>query len=306
MAGGGSDAAGRRDGVDGAVRRGDGGYSTAEVARMLGIAPRQVRELAAADLLAPRRATGGAFRFSFQDLVVLRAAQGLLAAGVPMARVKGALGRLAHDLPGGRGLAAVRVVAEGGQVVARVGDETWEPESGQRQLPFPDLAQFQPFSVADLAARAAPFGRRLLAAAERRADLDADGWYGLAYELEATAAAEAAAAYRRALALDPLHAEAHLNLGRLLHAEGDPAAALPHYRQAAGLRPDEPTAHYNVGVALQDVGDLESAVAAYARALALDPTFADAHFNLAGLYSQLGDRRRALAALLAYRSLTRE
>lgn len=273
---------------------------------MLAMAPRQVRELVAADLLAPRRGRGGGFRFSFQDLVVLRAAQGLLAAAIPMARVKAALARLRQELPGGRGLAAVRVVAEGGQVVAREGDQAWEPESGQRQLPFPELAAFEPFAVADLAARAAPFGRRLLADAERRADLDADGWYELAYELEATAPEEARAAYRRTLELDDEHADAHLDLGRLLHAGGDPAAALPHYRRAAALRPDEPTPHYNLGVALQDLADLTGAVAAYARALALDPAFADAHFNLAGLYSQLGDRSRALAALMTYRSLTRE
>ena len=272
---------------------------------MLGLAPRQVRELVGAELLAPRRGRRGSYRFSFQDLVVLRAAQGLLAAGVAMARVKAALARLAEQLPGGRSLTAVRVVAEGGQVVARLGDDAWEPESGQRQLPFPDLAAFEPFAVADLAARAAPLGRRLLADAERRGDLAGEEWYDLAYELEATAPEEAAAAYRRALDLDPAHADAHLNLGRLLHAAGDSAGALPHYRQAAALCPDAPTPHYNVGVALQDAGDLHGAVAAYARALSLDPTFADAHFNLAGLYSQLGDRRRALAALLAYRSLTR-
>lgn len=272
---------------------------------MLGIAPRQVRELVAAELLAPRRGRRGRYRFTFQDLVVLRAAQGLLAAGVPMARVKAALGRLAEELPGGRGLAAVRVVAEGGQVVVREGNEAWEPETGQRQLPFPDLAAFEPFAVADLAARAAPLGRRLLADAERRGDLSADGWYELAWELEATAPEEAAAAYRRALEADAAHADASLNLGRLLHAGGDAAAALPHYRRAAALRPEAPTPHYNVGVALQDLGDRDAAVAAYARALALDPTFADAHFNLAGLYTQLGDRRRALASLIAYRSLTR-
>ncbi|HEX2162823.1 MAG TPA: tetratricopeptide repeat protein [Thermoanaerobaculia bacterium] len=288
-----------------ARRRAEAGYATAEVARMLGLAPRQVRELVAAGLLAPRGGGGSAYRFSFQDLVVLRAAQGLLAAGIPMARVKTALARLAAELPGGRGLTAVRIVAEGGQVVARDGEGAWEPESGQRQLPFPDLADFEPFAVADLAARAAPFGRRLLADAERRGDLAADDWFELAFELEATAPEEARTAYERALDRDPGHPDARLNLGRLLHAAGDPAAALPHYRRAAASRPNDPTAHYNVGVALQDTGDAEGACAAYARALALDPAFADAHFNLAGLYAQLGDRRRALAALLAYRSLTR-
>jgi Flp pilus assembly protein TadD len=156
-----------------------------------------------------------------------------------------------------------------------------------------------------VAGRGARLGGRLLAAAARRAALAAEGWYDLAYVLAATAPAVARAAYRRALELDGAHAHAHLNLGRLLHAEGDPAAALPHYRRAAALRGDEPTPQYNLGVALQDTGELDGAVDAYAKALALDPGFADAHFNLSGLYEQLGDRARALAELLAYRSLTR-
>ncbi len=282
----------------------DSGYSTAEVGRMLGLSPGRVRGFVRGGLLAPRRNPRGDFRFSFQDLVILRAAQGLLAAGLPAQRVRDALARLRGQLPRGRSLAAVRISAEGGQVVARHGAAVWEPRSGQQQIPFAEVAGFEGFAVADLAARAAPLGRRALAAAERRGDLGAEEWYELGYELEATAPAEAEAAYRRALEADPGHAEAQLNLGRLLHSAGDAAAAERCYRRACALRPGEPVAEYNLGVALQDLGRAEEAIAAYRRAIAADPACADAYFNLAGLYDRLGDGPRAFQSLKAYRDLT--
>jgi len=50
--------------------------------------------------------------------------------------------------------------------------------------------------------------------------------------------APAAAAYRKALAIKPDHAEAALNLGIVLQESGDPDAAISAYRQAYRLRPD--------------------------------------------------------------------
>jgi tetratricopeptide (TPR) repeat protein len=278
-------------------------YSTRQVANLLGLPERQVRSFVEAGFLEPVRGARGAFRFSFQDLVILRTAKGLCDAGIAAHRVRSALARLRAQLPRGRPLAAVRVTAEGGEVVARDGREVWEPQTGQRPLPYRDLERFAGFAVAELAERAAPLGRRAVAEAEARRDLDAEDWYELGYELEASAVGEAQTAYRRAVALDPTHADAHLNLGRLLHEAGDLAGAEDCYRRAAALRPGDATPWFNLGVALQDRERPAEAVAAYARALAADPSLADAHFNLAGLHSQLGDRPAALRHLKSYKAL---
>lgn len=276
------------------------GYPTREVARLLGLSPRSVRSYVYAGLVAPRRVARRAYRFSFQDLVVLRVARELAAAGLPPRRVKAALGRLRAQLPAGRSLSAVRIRAQGGEVVVHTGGESWEPSSGQRVFDF---------EVAELAGRAAPVVHRAAAAAERQAERAGEPWragefYELGCELEATDPAGARDAYRRTLDLDPEHADAHLNLGRLLHETGDAAAAEEHYRVAVAHRPGDATAAFNLGVALQDLDRPAEALGAYRRAIAADPAYADAYFNLAGLYDELGKRAAAIQNLKIYKSLT--
>jgi tetratricopeptide (TPR) repeat protein len=270
------------------------GYRTRDVARMLGLSQAQVRSYARAGFVRATRGPRGELRFSFQDLVLLRAASGLLAARLPPRRVRRALARLREQLPAGRSLAGVRVSAEGDRVVVRDGGAVWQPESGQALLDFP---------VADLAAKVAPLLRRT--GSEGREALSAEGWYAWGCDLEDGAPEQAQEAYRRALALDPSHAGARLNLGRLLHEAGDPAGAEIHYRGVLAVRGDDALALFNLGVALEDRGRGEEALSAYDRALASEPGLADAHHNAARLCERLGRRREALRHLAAYRKLSR-
>ena len=64
------------------------GYSTREVARLLDLSERQVRSHVHAGFIEPQRGPRGAFRFSFQDLILLRTARGLAAASVSPQRVR--------------------------------------------------------------------------------------------------------------------------------------------------------------------------------------------------------------------------
>src|SRR5690349_19661928 len=52
------------------------GYSTTEVAKILGLSPAQVRGYVRAGFLSPERGDDGRMRFSFPDLVFLRTARG--------------------------------------------------------------------------------------------------------------------------------------------------------------------------------------------------------------------------------------
>ena len=271
------------------------GYATPDVARLLGLSIPQVRAFARSGFLDPDRGPRGEYRFSFPDLVLLRTAKGLASARVPARRIRRSLLTLKRQLPAGRPLSAVRISAEGDRVVVRDGATSWNPESGQIQLDF---------AVADLATRAAPLARQAARAARAAAEpLDADEWYDLGFDLEAVDLDEARDAYRRALELDPAHAGAHINLGRLLQEGGDAAEAVAHYLLALERDPKHVTAWYDLGIALEDLRRRSDAIRAYEQAIAIDPKLADAYFNLSRLYEVSGKRAAALRSLSRYRLL---
>jgi tetratricopeptide (TPR) repeat protein len=262
---------------------------------LLGLTVAQVKAFARDGFLTPGRPRGGDLQFSFQDLVILRTAKALVAARIPTRRIRRALKKLRLELPRGRSLAELRIVADGDRIVVSDGYTAWNPESGQLSIDF---------AVADLATRAAPMARRTAQAARRaEGDFDAAGWYELGLELEAVAPVEARDAYRRALELDAHHADAHVNLGRLLHEQGLVEEAERHYRQALRDGPDHATAAFNLGIALEDLERPGDAIEAYRAALATDPRLADAHYNVARLYEKAGKKAAALRHLSIYRRL---
>lgn len=77
--------------------------------------------------------------------------------------------------------------------------------------------------------------------------------------------------YRAYLALRPLHAAIHVQLGHAVKEQGDAEAALPHYRRAAELAPQDPDPLMQEGHALRLLGRGREAAACMARARALDP-----------------------------------
>ena len=271
-------------------------YTTRDVARLLGLSEAQVRSHARVGYLSPDRGPRNAYRFSFQDLVLLRAAGALREARIAPRRIRRALRALARHLPAGRSLSGLRISSEGERIVVRDGADSWHPESGQLLLDF---------HVAELAGRAAPTARRLARHARRSDDpLTAEQWYSLGVDLESAAPRDARDAYTRAVALDPRHASARVNLGRWLQEDGHPELAVAEYRAALESQPRHPTAAFNLGTALEELGRRAEAIGAYRRALDADDGFADAHFNLARLYEQTGKRAAALRHLKAYKLLS--
>src|SRR3989475_5244133 len=274
------------------------GYTSRDVSRLLGLTVAQVRGLARDGFLSPGQGRRGELLFSFQDLVILRTAKGLVAARIPAERIRGALKRLRAQLPRGRSLAELRIGAEGARMVVSEGEATGSRESEQTQLDF---------AVSELATKAAPMARRAARAAREVEDeLSAADWYELGIELEVAAPGEARDAYRRALELDAHHADAHVNLGRLLHEQGLVEEAERHYRLALREAPDHATAAYDLGIALEDLGRPADAIEAYRAALVTDPRLADAHYNVARLYEKAGKKAAALRHFSAYRRLTGE
>ena len=270
------------------------GYTTREVAEVLGLSTSRILSWTRSGLLTPQRNSRGAFLFSFQDLVLLRTARDLLAQDVPARRVREALEALREQLPVGRPLSAVHVSADGDRILVHEDDAVWEPNSGQLQI---DLDR------ADIAEQAEPVARRALEARAGQDGMSADDWFNTAIDLEVVTSAEAISAYQKALALEADHADAHLNLGRLLHEGGRIREAESHYRSATDADPESGRAFYNLGVALDDQGLRSGAIEAYEAALRLDADLAVAHFNLSRLFEAEGRRPDALRHLAEYKRL---
>lgn len=125
---------------------------------------------------------------------------------------------------------------------------------------------------------------------------NARAWSNLAEADLAAGAVDAALdAARRALAIDPRYAAAHVHLGRALGERGDAAAAIAHYAEAIRLQPDSPDAYNDWGAALADQKRFAEAEPYYRTALRLRPGFAEAMNNLAVALVQRGEHREAAA-----------
>jgi tetratricopeptide (TPR) repeat protein len=271
-------------------------YSTREVAELLAVPAQRVRALARAAGLLDAAHSGKRYRFTFQDVVLLRTAKGLTEAKLDPRRVWRAIKALSTQLPTDRPLSGVRVQIEGTRVVVRDNNTTWEPETGQTILDF---------SLQELSEKVAPLVRESVQRVLHTATT-AEQWFEAALECEQMGAnGEAEAAYRSVLHLQPEHVAATINLGRLRHV----ARALPEaeelYRRALGLEPEHPTARFNLGVVLEDRGAMQAAIAEYVEAIRIDPRVADVHYNLARLYQQAGNPQAALRHFSRFKSLTR-
>ena len=115
-------------------------------------------------------------------------------------------------------------------------------------------------------------------------------------------AAAAVATAGKAIAIDPRHARAWLARGLALAALGQPEAALADFRKAAEVQPDSAWPQWRIGYFLFNRGDNAGAKAAYQAALETDPDFLEARNGLAAVALGQGDTRELL---LQYREIAR-
>jgi Flp pilus assembly protein TadD len=83
--------------------------------------------------------------------------------------------------------------------------------------------------------------------------------------------------FRRALALDPKHADAQNDLGNALFAQGDFEGAEKWYLSTMELDPEHAEAHYNLGSLHYERGSFGEATTRIRRSLLLDSRHPQAH-----------------------------
>jgi len=114
---------------------------------------------------------------------------------------------------------------------------------------------------------------------------------------------EAAAAYRRALIVDPDLVPALVNLANIRYSRDELIEAQELYERAIGLDPECFEAHFNLGNIQHDLGRYDRALGCYREAVALNPGYPDAHFYLAVTLEKLGHSQEARPHWKTYQEL---
>jgi tetratricopeptide (TPR) repeat protein len=215
--------------------------------------------------------SGQRFRYSFQDLLVLRMVSALSAAKIPFAKINTALKIIRSSLPGSS--------------LSTLSVSSADTASGKKTKRPGNVTVFEPRNASK------PSGGLAQELFERGMALEERDWEA------------ARQAYMESLSVNTHHVESRINLGRLLHVRGEHAAAEEVYR--AGLT-ENALLSFNLALLLEDLERESEAIIAYRDALAHDPGFADAHFNLSRLHEKAGRPQDAFRHLLAFHRLTRD
>jgi tetratricopeptide (TPR) repeat protein len=271
-------------------------YSIRDVERVLRLSRSTIRGLIDGGFVAPARGPRQQYQFSFQDLIVLRAARALIEAKVPRKRIRRSLEDLRKNLPESVPLSGLSISAVGDRVVVRDGKAHFQVDDGQYVLGFDVSVEQGVLRVVERKPEPEP---------EPEAEVTEDA-FELGLKLEATDASAACRAYEQAVLEDPSNAAAWTNWGRLLHESNQQREAEALYRRALDACGADAVLLFNLGVLLEDQGKTSAALESYQHAIEEDPAFADCHYNLARLYEALGKPQHAIRHLGQYRKLERE
>lgn len=266
-------------------------YSVRDVERVLRLSRSTIRGLIDGGFVRPARGPRRQYRFSFQDLIVLRTARALSQAKVPRRRISRSLQDLRRNLPETLPLSGLSICAVGDRVVVRDGESRWQVDDGQYLLALDVSVDAGVLRVVERKERSAP------------APTDQEDWFTAGLELEDADPRAAQRAYERAVSVDPANSAAWINWGRLLHEQGGTHEAERVYRRALNECGPDPLLMFNLGVLLEDLGQTGAALDAYQTAIGEDPSLADCHYNLARLYESLGKPQHAIRHLGQYRRL---
>jgi tetratricopeptide (TPR) repeat protein len=266
-------------------------YGMRELTRILTLTPKRIGQLKRLELL---RGDSG---YTFRDLLALRAAGALLDAGASVRQMRLALDALRKREPElEQPLAEVRLVLDGGRLLAQSDRVKFDPRTGQTVLDL-DTPSLEQAAAATLVTGMV---RPLAPPVEQ-----AETWFERASEWDNDPNhwEDAIEAYQRVVAIDPTYAAAWNNLGLLLHRMARYDEARTSYEEALAQDPTCCEAVYNLGSLAEDRSDVDEAVRCYRQALSLSPDYADAHFNLAGALARSGHADEAVAHWQRYLEL---
>ena len=218
-------------------------FGVREVEKLLRLPRRTIHGLVKAGFVSPARGPGQTYRFSFQDLIVLRTAQALAAANVPAKRITRSLRELRRHLPESMPLSGLSIGAVGDRVVVKEGASRWQAESGQYLLAF----------------EGDPAAGELKVMQRESDNLEEQIDRGYALH-QAGKLADAESVYRDALETWGPDALLLYNLGVLLEDLQRKSEALQAYQAALGAEPTMADCHYNLALLFEELGRGQEAI----------------------------------------------
>src|SRR5437868_6398076 len=209
-------------------------YSRQDVRRMLAISEQQLRGWQRKGFIP------AADTFSFSDLIALRALQKLRENRIPSKQIGRAIVSLKRRLSDVVSpLSELKIVSDGRSITVHIAGQKMEAISGQMLFDFDtaELASVRSFPQAAKASRAA--------VDEKQAEL----WFQRGLEIEESDApiADAMAAYKKAIELNPGAAGALVNLGTIHYHLRKFKEAAEYYQRAVEVDSRYPLAHFNLG-----------------------------------------------------------
>lgn len=247
------------------------------------VTERHLRYLEKWGLLRQTDPAGERREYSFSDLLTIRQVSEGLERGTPLRLVLRALlaereGQLQLDF----------VASHGPSEAPRAKVVSLEGRKPLRHSPVSLLPGIVPSRLSEpqaaLAAKYFIEGSRLDEGDERTMD-------------------EAAAAYRKALVIDPDLVPALVNLANIHYGRDQLIEAQALYERAITLDPSCFEAHFNAGNIQHDLGRYDRALVCYRDAVALNPDYADAHFYLAVTLEKTGHSPEAKPHWKTYQAL---
>ena len=258
-------------------------YTQADVLRILRLTQRQLAAWEKAELIA------AAETYSFFDLLQIKKVRDLCARKVRPAVIRQSLQAMQKQVAGMENpLLEAGAYTTGHRIAFRHEGRLLEPIAGQ--------------FVMDFSANERVVRRSEPESGPALVENDASELFsrGIALEENPSTQAEAIAAYRKVLELEPNHPAAHINLGTLHYNRQDYGQAERHYRSAIEIDPRHALAYFDLGNVLDETGRVQEAIQTYKTALQLAPTYADAHYNLALAYEKIREPRKAVKHWRAY------
>lgn len=273
-------------------------YSIRDVSRLFDMPESRLRYWSQTGFIQPSIRVKGRTWYSFRDLIGLKVARELLAAGLSLQKVRRSLDALRVKLPEvDQPLSRLRIRCDHDRVLVEDSERSYEAGTGQGVL------DFRVQSLHQQAAQVVAMPRQDDAG---EADRSAYEWFTLALAYERgwdgqdpddACFLDARQAYDRALDLDPEFSAAYTNLGALLAAVGDLDGARDHFDQALRCDPDQPEAQSNLAALALRLGDADTAIAGYRQLLRAVPDHLEAHYGLARALLAVGGKGQALAHL---------